>query len=290
MTLSTANAASYMKVTARLIATLETGTVPWVAPMKRPGIPTNALTRRYYSGVNLWALLWAEIASEYTTSGWLTFNQAQGAGLTVRAGERSQPILFMQRATAKRPLAGEEEPRTYFVAKTYSVFNLDQLAGDHVLTLADGLHGEWNKTITGAEQLVAASGARVINRSLSSASYNHETDTITMPPFQAFLSADAYYVTLFHELIHWTGHATRLARRDNASRYGDEKYALEELIAELGAAFLAHHFGLNVLTQSASYLASWLRALKVDPIYLVKCATDASKAVALLLPALERPS
>lgn len=285
------NVEIYTRVTADLVAALEAGTVPWARPLRYvAGIPQNAVTRRPYSGINVFITICAAERAGYTSPGWLTFKQAEAEGLTVRRGERSTHVVFMNRMTRTKINPQIYEEDSYFLARWYSLFNLDQLTGDadalarlrqRVLPLAD------HDPLAEAEAIVMASGARIAHNITYQPSYDRQQDSIFMPTRGQFPSAGAYYGTLFHELAHWTGAPSRLGR-DLGARFADADYAAEELVAELTAAYLCHALGLDVISRSAPYLASWLACLRAHPTFLVASASAASRAASFLRPASER--
>jgi antirestriction protein ArdC len=176
-----------------------------------------------------------------------------------------------------------------FIARLFFVFNLDQvddMAGSEgakarLLSRAYGFRATEFDPIAEAEALVARSGAVV--KLGGQAAYSPDLDIITMPPRMAFpKGAETYYPTLFHELGHWTGHDSRLAR--DLKRFDKDRYAVEELVAEMTAAFLSARLGLEVVSQSAAYLGFWVKALKANPSILTTAASAAQKASDYLLP------
>jgi antirestriction protein ArdC len=287
----------YTKITARLIATIEAGTVPWTSPVVGAGLPRNASSGSAYSGINVWATLCESQAREYTSCGWVTFRQALELGLVVQKGQTATPILFMSKVMPRGGLARPDDDtrRPYFIAKSYSVFNLDQLAELEPGALAR-VRAATDVTFThdpvaACEAVVAATGAVIKHKPdlpgfATTPAYYAVDDFIVMPLRERFPSQARYYATLFHELVHWTGHASRL-NRDLEMRFGAAmaaRYAAEELVAELGAAMLAHRFGFDVVTYSAAYLSTWLDAMHENPSFLVACASAASSAVEFLYP------
>ena len=279
----------YAKVTATIVDALERGVVPWAKGWHQ-GIAQNAATRRPYSGINVFSTHFAAWTKGYTSPGWLTFRQAISHGLVVRKGEHGVPILFMSKV-APKPKKGQQpdDVKPYFIAKFYTVFNLDQLTdleGNEgaLAALRERVVPQFaHDPISECEAIVAKSGARINHFAMAAPGYCPSTDTIEMPPREQFQDAAEYYATLFHELGHWTGRKGRLGR-DLSGRFGDHAYAVEELVAELTAAFLCHRFDLDVISRSASYLKSWLRAIKADPSALVAAASAASAAAEFLAP------
>lgn len=277
----------YRKITDRLVEALKRGTVPWVKPYVGQGLPRNASSGRRYSGINVWVTMLEGIANEYTSCGWVTFKQANDLGLLIKKGQKSTPVLFMRRVE-------KEDEKQWFLARAYSVFNLDQLrdmedgSGLLAKVRADTDVEFAHDPVQACEDMVMKTGAHIKhvqgNPVLPAIpAYIGSADVIEMPKRNKFISAEQYYATLFHELVHWTGHLDRLDR-DLTTRFGSPEYAAEELVAELGAAFLAHRFGFDVVTYSAQYLSTWLGAIKENPSFLIACASAASKAAEYLFP------
>jgi antirestriction protein ArdC len=238
--------------------------------------------------MNVWALAF----SGYSSRGWATFKQAIKLGLVVRKDEKGTPIYFMKKFEKRQTAAeraAKKRPESFFMARLSYVFNLDQFADlPGKEGTRDRIAAKLVATVStftpeaSAEQIVKRSGARI---SLGSdrACYVPILDRIEMPnPTQFTDGAAGYYPVLFHELSHWTGHASRLAR-DLSGRFGSKDYALEELVAELSAAFLAHTVGYDHTSRSAAYLANWLTALTDRPDAFVSAASAAQKSADFLL-------
>lgn len=266
----------YQVVTDKIITSLESGTVPWLKPWKDgnnadPSMPYNAATGRAYNGVNV-LLLWA---MPYESNGWMTYKQAQDCGGNVKKGEKSTMITFWQFIEEKKE--GVKTGRTIPMLKKYNVFNVEQCENIKVKIVKPMVTEE-----TDALKLALSSGADVRHGG-NQAFFKPSADYIQMPPQDNF-KADQYDCTLLHELTHWTGHRARLAR-DFTGRFGSEAYAFEELVAEMGSAFLCCMLGVkeNVL-QHASYIESWLKVLRDDKKAIFTAASQSKKAVELLLP------
>lgn len=274
----------YKEVTDSIIAELEQGALPWLKPW-RDGIgpsldtqmPNNAISNRSYSGVNV-LLLWAKASRcGYPSGRWLTYNQAKQAGGTVRAGEKGTTVIFMKRLTKqKRASDGTMETDSFAVMRAYTVFNVAQ---------CDGLPERLTKgkPLPPAPELdsmfqnfVAKTPAR-ISHGGDRAYYSPLPDYVQMPHIQAFKDLDNYKATLLHELTHWTGHESRLAR-EFGKRFGSDAYAFEELVAEIGAAFLCAALGIKGELRHAAYVANWLKVLKEDNRAIFTAASQASKA------------
>ena len=278
----------YDEVTARIIAQLEEGVFPWVRPWSKslaaPGLPRNAVTGRAYSGINVLILWGAVIEGGYPSQDWLTFRQALAAGGCVRKGERGRAVLYADRFIPKGEREGcdsSEEPRGIAFLKRFTVFNAAQCEGlpEELVTAPAPLpERELHRA---AEALIAATGADV-RIGGAEACYSPCGDYVQVPPQPAFPHQIDYYRAVLHELGHWTGHASRLAR-DQTGRFGSAAYAREELVAELAAAFLCAALGIQPNVRHADYLGSWLAVLRADSRAIVRAASQASRAAEFLL-------
>lgn len=287
----------YDEVTARIIAELEAGRFPWVQPWDSaaaaPGLPRNAVSRRAYSGINV-LILWGEVISRgYSSQGWLTFRQAIEAGGCVRKGEHGVGVVYADRFIPKEadkgtfrgsvaPLSGDETPQkpVHFL-KRFTVFNVAQVAGlpEHMLAGAPPLPPR--EIVPVAEATIAATGAD-FRIGGAEAYYAPGEDYVRVPPQPAFRHQIDYYRTALHELGHWTGHPSRLAR-DLSNPFGSAGYAREELVAELASAFLCAALGIQPSVRHADYLGSWLAVLRADNRAIFRAASLASKAADYLL-------
>lgn len=261
----------YQDVTDRIVTALEQGTVPWHKPWTT-SLPVSLRNGKAYRGVNVLLLGLAGRSDPR----WGTFKAIRDAGGSVRKGERGTHIILWK-PVVKRAAADGAEPDSYLLLKSYVVFNAEQAHGLPALELDDVREHEADAR---AEAIVSGyeSGPVVIHGS-DHAAYSPGTDVVDMPDPERFESSDAYYLTLLHELVHSTGHESRLARLEPAL-FGTDPYAREELVAELGASMLAGLAGLEVAAgeQSAAYVASWLRKLKDDRKLIVQAAAAAQKA------------
>lgn len=277
----------YEVVTNQILEQLDRGVVPWARPWKVNGLgPANVVTRRPYRGINVFLLGLRAV----TTPWWLTFRQAIALGGSVRARERSAPVLFWRWAErtelASEPEQEGETPRRRRipVLRYYPVFNLDQTDGiDSARLPASEIGGP--AAVPGGEEILAGfpNPPVVEHLAQSRAFYRPATDTVTMPLRSAFDSPTGYYTTLFHELAHATGHSTRLARpgfeKNHAAPFGSDAYAREELVAELGAAFLCGEAGMAPdIASSAAYIDHWRQKLSRDPRLIVTAAQQAQRA------------
>jgi antirestriction protein ArdC len=279
----------YAEVTARIVSELEQGRFPWVQPWGKAGhsaagLPHNAGTGARYSGINILILWGAGISASYPTLGWLTFRQALNLGGCVRKGECGTTVVYADKFTPKSELEraareGAEAAAVPFL-KRFTVFNVAQCDGlEGVFTAPEPLpERELNAC---AEALITATGAD-FRMGGDRAFYVPAADYIQVPPQPAFHDQINYYRTCFHELTHWTGHPTRL-NREQSGGHGSALYAREELVAEMGSAFVCATLGVPPTVRHADYLASWLSVLREDNRAIFRAASQASKAADLLL-------
>ncbi len=278
----------YAKTTARIVAALERGTAPWVKCWSTgiDTLPMNGGTRRPYRGVNVLLLELEAATSGYALNRWLTYRQAIELGGQVRKGEHGTTVVFWKLRKVEASAGGhrdENEPevheRVIPLLRAYTVFNVAQIDGlpEPVCATAQQT---WDADAR-AEALLAGSGAR-IQHGGSKAYYQPGTDAIQLPARAAFATAANYYATALHELTHWTGHASR-CNRQLGQRFGDDAYAAEELIAEIGSAFLSAHCHIDGQLQHASYLSSWLRVLRADTRAIFVASTKAQQAADFIL-------
>lgn len=286
----TARADVYARVTERIVCALEDGTRPWVKPWSGGQAAPLAMPQRHngvpYRGINV-VLLWGEaIEHGYNSSTWMTYKQAQALGGQVRKGSHGALVVYADtyRKTDTDDHGDEVEHEIHFM-KGYTVFNVDQIDGlPELYRPAPALPpGEPMQRIEAAERFFRQTGA-VFQEGGNRAFYAPGPDLIRLPQAEAFRDAASYAATKAHELVHWTGHCSRLARDFGAQRFGDEGYAIEELVAELGAAFLCADLGVadEPRADHAAYLASWLRALKNDKRLIFSAAAHAQRAADFL--------
>lgn len=275
----------YQRITDQIAAAIEAGAGKWRMPWHfgadgaAPGLPVNAATGKPYRGVNT-VVLWATAQAEgYRSVIWATYRQWAELGAQVRKGERASPVVFWK-------ISGKDEQedvddvaddgrRPLVLARGYSVFNAAQVDGYATPALPVLPEAE---RIGHAEAFFAAIGAD-IRHGGNRACYAPSLDQIRMPPFEAFRDPIAYYATLTHEATHLTGHQSRCAR-DLRGRFGDEAYAAEELIAELGGAFVRADLALTPEPRPdhAAYVASWLKVLRGDKRAIFTAAAKAQAA------------
>ncbi|WP_439543984.1 ArdC family protein [Hyphomicrobium sp.] len=281
----------YTRITAQIIESLERGVKPWTQPWNAAhaaGHVSRPLrhTGEPYSGINV-LTLWATAMEAHRSAPiWMTFRQALSLGGHVRKGEKGAPVVYantMQR-TEVDEATGDEAERSIPYLKAYTVFNVEQIEGlpAHFYARAEP-HRNPDERISDAEVFFAATRAD-IRHGGDCAYYSSTLDYIQMPAFEAFRDAQAYYATLAHEATHWTKHQNRLDRDFGRKRFGDDGYAREELVAELGAAFLCADLGLRLEDREdhAAYLGHWLSVLKEDKRAIFTAAAHAQRAAEYL--------
>jgi antirestriction protein ArdC len=280
----------YASVTARIITALEAGTPPWICPWHGVGVdarPANATSGRPYRGINVLLLNLRAMVDGFAQSRWLTFQQALGVGGHVRRGEQGTQVVFFKLHEVDKPGAAQSgaddaDRRVVPLLRSFTVFNVEQVDGlPEPLAARTPAPAGW-EPLQVAEDILGASGA-VVRHGGSRALYMPDADLIQLPPQTAFDCAGDYYATALHELTHWTGHASR-CNRPLGRRQGIDAYAFEELVAEMGAAFLTDHCGIAGRLQHASYIASWLQALRGDKRLIFTAAAQAQRAADYLLP------
>ncbi|HIG2987705.1 zincin-like metallopeptidase domain-containing protein [Klebsiella pneumoniae] len=271
----------YQTVTDNIIVALEAGVKPWSCPWQRvdgmSGLPSNYATGVAYSGMNI-MLLWCSASKQgFSDSRWMTYKQAQAAGGQVRKGEHGTTAIFYT-TLEKENDAGEVEHIP--LLKTFTVFNVQQIDGLPLTTETVSPEATFDP-LPQAENLFRKSGANIIEKG-QNAFFRPSTDEVWLPERHLFSDAANFYATGLHELVHWSGGKKRL-NREMKGKFGSADYAEEELVAELGSAFLMADLGIKGEVQHESYIASWLKALKNDKRYIFKVASAASKARSYLM-------
>ena len=282
----------YTRITDKIVTQLQAGTIPWIRPWSGDDdpFPRNALSQRPYRGINTILLGLETQLQGYASNEWLTFRQAHQLGATVRRGASSTPIIWYELRVVEKAdeafVHAAEDPappdkRFFPLIKAFNVFNLDQIDGlpEHVRP-SEVRPPAWDPCLK-AEQIIEGSGAE-IRHSGFRAFYSPPNDLIYLPARSAFKDEAGYYGTALHELAHWTGHGSRLGRK-LGRRFGESAYAMEELVAEMSAAFLSAHCRLEGRLQHASYIASWLEVLERDARAVFVAAAQAQKAADYLL-------
>jgi antirestriction protein ArdC len=281
----------YSRVTDRILADLEQGVRPWMKPWNAEhsgGRITRPLRHngQPYNGINVLMLWSAAVDRGYAAPIWMTYKQAAEMGAHVRKGEKGELVVYANTITRKETDAetGEDAERTIPFLKGYTVFNAEQIDGlpERFTQLAEPTLDPVAR-IERAEAFFAATQAD-IRHGGNMACYALGLDRIQMPPFVAFRDAESYYATLAHETVHWTRHPTRLDRVLGRKSFGDAGYAREELVAELGSAFLAADLGLALEPRDdhASYIGHWLAVLKDDKRAIFSAAAHAQRAADFL--------
>lgn len=270
----------YEVITARILASLDKGVVPWRCTWNRQS-PRNLVSGHEYRGVNVLLLQSTSFTSPY----WLTFKQAEQLGGTVKRGERGMPVIFWK-SVDEEENAKPKGRKKKFILRYFTVFNATQTEG--VTAPSTPATGDVDP-IAACEAIVAnyANPPSVVHGSMH-ARYNVRKDLIEIPHRSSFHSAEGYYATMFHELAHSTGAAHRLARKAFVTpSVAAHAYAFEELVAEIASAFLCARGGISPATieNSAAYVSNWASALKANPRAVIEASTQAMQAADLILGA-----
>ena len=297
----------YQEITDKIIAELEKGAVPWLKPWAPRtkasksggtlgifGRPRNAVSGRRYSGINVLMLWCAQDDAGYRSDSWLTFKQALELGGHVRKGEKATQIIFMKpmSKTVRNDQTGEDEDQRFMMAKAYHVFNVEQ---------CEGLPERFSPAATVPPLTVVKPDTKPVTLELcrdklawlkangstvrhggDRAAYSPALDLILMPVAEDFDTVDHYWNTMFHEHVHWTMPKQRLNREFPSKRWGDDGYAMEELVAEMGTAYLCADHGVKGELRHAGYIEHWLKVLKGDKRAIVSAASKASQAAEYL--------
>ncbi len=262
------------KIVENIIKEIEAGVMPWLKPWKNGNqpdgiLPYNASTKKEYRGINI-MLLWDK-SDQYGCNGWVTYKQAQKIGGQVRKNEKGTQIVFWKFIEITDKVT--EEKKTIPFAQVSTVFNLEQVDGIEIKKV--------EQEQTKALELAKKNGID-LRHGGNKAYFSPVGDYVKVPQQEQFESIESYEATVNHEGVHWTGHHSRLDR-EFGKRFGDEAYGMEELVAELGAAFLCAHQGIEGKLQHAEYISSWLTTLKKDKKAIFTAATKAQEAVDYLL-------
>ncbi len=281
----------HQAVTDQIIAAIEDGVGDWQMPWHRSGEglnrPVNVDTGNHYRGVNVVSLWASAHLRGFTTGSWATYRQWANRKAQVRKGEKASLIVFYKEIDIDRETdAGQSESDTVLFARASWVFNADQVDGyipDQISAPTVAV-----TPIEQAEEFIRVTAAD-IRHGGNRAFYRHSEDFIQMPACDRFIGSatssatESYYATLLHELTHWTGHAKRCDRQFG-ERFGDNAYAMEELVAELGAAFLCADIGVSpeLRPDHAQYIEHWLKVMKADKKAIFTAASQAAKAADFL--------
>lgn len=287
------------EVTAKIIASLETGVVPWHQPWGFVEPAQNHFTGHRYRGINQLLML----IGQYKTPYFATIRQINEAGATVKKGTKSTSVYFhdsiykdaktgarlTEDEARRRVKAGDKNVKRYPYIRLFPVFNMQDVEGCPVKPVSMKGNRENQEIAVCADFVTALNlGPKLINSPIEDAYFNRSSDVVVMPELTRFETSEHYYATLFHELTHFTGHPTRLNRPtlNDALRFGDTNYSKEELTAELGACFLCNRHGINTATieeNAASYISNWLGVLKKDKRFVWDAATEAQAAYTFLV-------
>jgi antirestriction protein ArdC len=267
----------YQEVTDSIIAQLENGAMPWIKPWATDSTADkNFITQTPYRGVNRLMLGMASMIKGYDVPVWATFKQWNDLGCRVRADEKGTKIV--KYGTYQKTGVDKQKKEIEFTSAyltTFYVFNANQVDG--VTIQAPTVPDKPFNAIEAAELRIKLTGA-VITHGGDSAFYAPSVDKINLPHKSSFLTESNYYATVFHELTHWTGAEIR-CNRNLKGRFGNPLYAFEELVAEMGAAFLCQDYRIAGELRHAGYIESWLKVLKEDSRAIFKAAALAQKAV-----------
>jgi antirestriction protein ArdC len=277
----------YARITAKIVAALEDGVRPWVRPWNAEhaaGRITRPLRHngQPYAGINVLSLWASATVQGFTAPIWMTYRQAVELDAHVRKGEKGSPVVYANSITRSETDtdSGVEVARHIHFLKGYTVFNVEQIDGlPAQYTAPASPRLDVSARIARAERFFGATGATLAHGG-NRAFYRPSTDSIVLPLFETFRDAESYYATLAHETTHWTAHESRLARDFGTKRFGSEGYALEELVAELGAAFVCADLDLTLEPREdhAAYIANWLDVLKSDKRAIFAAASHAQRA------------
>lgn len=265
----------FEQVTQSIIRDLEKGVASWVRPwtVKGGGImPRNYTSKRYYSGVNVLILWNSQITNGYPESTWLTYKQAREIGAQVRGGEKSTRVIY----TSKMIVGEGDDERSIGYMKQFFVFNVAQIDGLPQASTDGQVQETSVQKDAKVDAFIRATKAD-IRHGGDHAFYRIKDDFIMLPEVSAFESYEHYLATALHELVHFSGHPSRLDRQ-LGNRFGTKEYAAEELVAEFGAAFLCAHLGVEGRLRHSEYIREWVSLLKDDPKAIVTAASQASKA------------
>ena len=270
----------YSEVTARIIAQMENGVIPWQKPWVACGKAISRTTGKPYSLLNQMLL---GRPGEY-----LTFKQCQDAGSKVKKGEKSQMVVFWKWIETEDEETGEKKKVPFL--RYYNVFHIDPCEGVNPKHTTETSFPDGAAADEAAQAIIAdylnRESVKLTHQEGDRAFYRPATDEIVLPLLRQFHSTAEYYSTAFHEITHSTGHEKRLNRLEKIAFFGSDAYSKEELVAEIGAAALISHAGLETdrsFRNNAAYIQNWLKVLKDDKRFIVSAAGKAEKAVSLIL-------
>lgn len=280
----------YEIVTNEIISELEKGKIPWHIPWNLTA-HQNLVSHYHYHGINTVLLAISSMRSGYKLNYWLTFNQARNIGAMVNKGEKASLVTFWKMLSVKEKdrESGEEKEKHIPLLRYYNVFNVDQCTFDEKWEKKiEALKGIKPELIASCEEIqksyLARENLKLVNTETSRAYYSLTHDYINIPPIEAFSVTEEYYSTSFHEIVHSSGAPSRLKRfaiTDSIAAFGSTDYSKEELVAEIGAAFLCGLTGIKnkTIKNNTAYIQNWLNALENDKRMFVSAAGKAQKAV-----------
>lgn len=279
---------TYDVINSRIMELLQQGTVPWKKTWNaQTNYPMNLISKKEYRGINVWLLANSPFGSPY----WLTFKQATDKGGHVRKGQKSTPVVFWKWVDRKDSDDADSEETNgkgkIPILRTYNVFNWEQTEGIETPSTTEAITNPFTP-IERAEQIIAGMPHRPeIKHVGNDASYSPRWDRVKIPEPTAFESPEEYYSTLFHELSHSTGHASRVGRKGiiDMNHFGSHEYSKEELCSEFSASFLCGVAGIEqkIIVNSAAYIQGWLKAIKNDKKLLIMAASQGQRAADYIL-------
>ena len=276
----------YTRVTNKIIADLEKGNLTWFKPWRSKdfggcvSLPLRS-DGQPYQGINVLTLWGTAVDKGYNRPVWMTFNKAKEFGGQVKKGEKGTLVVYANTFEKSEVNdKGEETTSTIPFLKGYTVFNVEQINGLPEKFYETPSRLEDTRARMEAVEKFISDTKAIIQHGGNKAFYTPTHDAIKMPPSQSFRDIESYYATLAHELTHWTSHFSRLDREFGQKRFGDHGYAMEELVAEIGAAFLCAALGITPETREdhAAYIQSWLKVLKKDKRAIFTAASHAQRA------------
>ncbi|MEH8093430.1 zincin-like metallopeptidase domain-containing protein [Gallibacterium anatis] len=283
----------YQDVTDRIVQCLESGTRPWIKPWVS-GLPQNAVSGRYYTGINVLLLMIASEEKGYQSTKWLTAKAANKLGGKIKKGEKATRIINYSPIEREKKddngelildSEGNPEMEKFAIIRAYPLFNIEQCEGlPEEMYLEKEMPSEFQK-VNEVHQILEGMGVAVKHTAGDQAYYSPLMDVINMPLMKTFCTERSYYSVLLHEMIHATGHKDRLEREGITSKkakFGNEIYAFEELIAEMGSAFVCTALGFDTISNNASYIDSWIKVLKSDKKAIFRASGEARKAAEYL--------
>lgn len=269
----------YELITNRIIAQLEQGVVPWRTPWTQAGMPKNLISNRLYRGINIWLLA----SLDYRQNLFLSYKQVKSLGGSIIRGQKACPVVFWNWKEKKDEKT--TEIKKIGILRYYMVFNIEQCEG---ITVGNPTEIEEPTPLPSCEEIIEGyATCPPIEHRGSEAYYHRINDKITMPEMRSFIDPDHYYSTLFHEMVHSTGHPNRLNRKEltEPTKFGSEQYSQEELVAEMGASFLTSLAGIGEkpFDNHVAYIQNWLQVLENDNRCVIYASGKAQRAVDYIL-------